>query len=210
MKKLLLGCAVVSVLLVVGGGALGYFFVYRPAREYVASFAHLQEIPKLNEQVRNKATFTPPAGGELTPEMIDRFIKAQDTLRERMGGRVKQLEVKYKGFDQSHQPSLSEMLGALKDLGGLFVEAKRAQVEALNQTGFSLEEYQWTRNAIYLAIGMPVHENLEEALRKAAGDSAAEEAMRDIRVQVPDANRKLVEPFTKKLGDNAALAFFGL
>jgi hypothetical protein len=210
MKKLLLGCAVVSVVLVVSGGALAYYFVYRPAREYVASFAQLQEVPKLNERIRNKATFTPPASGELTPDIVDRFVKAQDALRERMGTRVKELEAKYKGFDQSHQPSMSEMLGALKDLGALFVDAKRAQVEALNETGFSLEEYQWTRNAIYLAIGMPVHENLEAALRKAAGDSAAEEAMRDIRVQVPEANRKLVEPFAKKLADNAPLAFFGL
>jgi hypothetical protein len=210
MKKLLLGCAVVSVLLVVGGGAIGYFFVYRPAREYVASFAQLSEVPKLNEQIRNKAVFTPPANGELTPEMVDRFRKAQTALRARMGERVKEMEAKYKGFDKSHQPSMSEMLGALKDLGGLLVDAKRAQVEALNEVGFSLEEYQWTRNAIYLAMGMPIQENLEAALRKAAGDSAAEEAMRDIAHEVPEANRKLVEPFTKELADNAPLAFFGL
>jgi hypothetical protein len=210
MKKLLLGCAVVSVLLIVGGGALTYFFVYQPTREYLASFGQLQEVPKLNERIRNRETFTPPASGELTPAMVDRFVKAQDSLRERMGTRVKELEAKYKGFDQAHQPSMTEMLGALKDLGGLFVDAKRAQVEALNETGFSLEEYQWTRNTIYLAMGMPLHEDLEAVLRKAAGDSAAEEAMRDIRVQVPEANRKLVEPFAKKLADNAALAFFGL
>jgi hypothetical protein len=213
MKKLLLGCAVVSVVLVVGGGALAYFFVYRPATEYFASFAQLSEVPKLNERIRNKAVFTPPANGELTPEMVDRFRKAQTALRERMGDRVREMEAKYKGFDKSHQPSMSEMLSALKDLGGLLVDAKRAQVEALNSTGFSLEEYEWTRSAIYLAMGMPIQENLEAAIRKAAGDSAAEEAMRDIAremPEVPDANRKLVEPFMKELADNAPLAFFGL
>jgi hypothetical protein len=47
-------------------------------------------------------------------------------------------------------------------------------------------------------------------LRKAAGDEAAQDAMQDIARQVPDANRKLVEPHSKELADNAALAFFGL
>jgi hypothetical protein len=210
MKKLLLGCAVVSVLLVVGGGAIAYFVVYPRVREYAGSFAQLQEVPKLNAQIRNRAVFAPPSNGELTPEMVDRFRKAQASLKRRMGGRIKAIEEKYKGFDQSHQASLTEMFGAFKDLGGLLVDAKRAQVEALNETGFSLEEYQWTRNSVYLALGMPIQENLEAVLRKAAGDEAAQDAMQDIARQVPDANRKLVEPHSKELADNAALAFFGL
>ena len=216
MKKALLGCAVVAVLLAVVGGTLGYFYVYRPAKQYVASFSQLQEVPKLNAQIRNKAAFIPPQGGELTEGMVDRFMKTQDALRARMGTRLEELDRKYKAFDQARgegtsTPSFSEAFEALKDLGGLIVDAKRAQVEALNQNGFSLAEYEWTRSAVYQAIGVQVTEGFEEAIRNAPGNQTAmKDAMKQVMADVPEVNRKLVEPLKEKLTENMPLAFFGL
>jgi hypothetical protein len=216
MKKALLGCAVVAVLLAVVGGTLGYFYVYRPAKQYVASFSQLQEVPKLNARIRNKAAFIPPQGGELTEAMVDRFIKTQDALRARMGTRLEELDAKYKAFDKArgegtNQPSVAEAFEALKDLGGLIVDAKRAQVEALNQNGFSLAEYEWTRSAVYQAIGVHVTEGFEEAIRNASGDQTAmKDAMKQVMADVPEVNRKLVEPLKEKLTENMPLAFFGL
>ena len=39
---------------------------------------------------------------------------------------------------------------------------------------------------------------------------AAHVAIEEVRREVPEINRKLVEPFADKLGDMAALAFFGI
>lgn len=214
MKKWLLGCGAVALLVTIVGGTLAYFYVYLPARDYVASFAQLSEVPRLNENIRNKSAFTPPASGELTPELLDRFMKAQDAMRARMGTRVEELDAKYKAFKQERgpdaQPSVPEVLEALKDLGSLLIEAKRAQVEALNGQGFSLDEYQWTRDTIYQALGLPLQEGLEEAIRRAQDPTAARDAMKEISANVPEVNRKLVEPLAEKLGEGAALAFFGL
>ena len=215
MKKVLLGCAGVTVLLIAAGGTLGYFYVYRPAKEYIASFAQLEEVPKLNAQVRNKVAFTPPAGGELSPELVNRFMKTQDALRTRMGARLEALDAKYKTFDQargeSNHPSVREALEALKDLGTLVVDAKRAQVEALNEQGFSVAEYEWTRNTMYLALGMPIKKGLQDVIREVSGGHPAmDEPFERALPDVPEVNRKLVEPFKDKLGESMALAFFGL
>lgn len=214
MKKLLLGCGLVTLVVTIAGGALAYFYVYLPAREYVASFAELKEVPQLNEKIRNKSAFTPPAGGELTQEMVDRFMKTQDAIRQKMGRRIDELDAKYKAFQQ-HQgpdatPSVTDVLQGLKDLGSLMLEVKRAQVDALNEHGFSLQEYQWTRDTIYQALGMPLQEGLDEIISKATDPHAAHVAIDEVRREVPEINRKLVEPFADKLGDMAALAFFGI
>jgi hypothetical protein len=214
MKKLLLGCGLVALVVTIAGGALAYFYVYLPARDYVASFAHLKELPQLNENIRNKSAFTPPARGELTQDLVDRFIRTQEAIRQKMGPRIDELDAKYKAFQQGRganaQPSITEVVQGLKDLGSLLMEVKRAQVDALNEHGFSLDEYQWTRNTIYQALGMPLQEGLDEIISKATDPDAAHRAIEDVQREVPEINRKLVAPFADKLGDMAALAFFGI
>ena len=36
-----------------------------------------------------------------------------------------------------------------------WLDAKRAQVDALNEVGLSLEEYRWIRSEAYRALGVP-------------------------------------------------------
>src|SRR5919106_24049 len=49
---------------------------------------------------------------------------------------------------------LPELISAYRDLAAAYVDGKRAQVNALNRTGLSLEEYRWTRSRVYHALGM--------------------------------------------------------
>jgi hypothetical protein len=213
MKKFVLGCLGVLVIVAIAGGTLGYFYIYRPARSYVSSFAQLKEVPRLNDQIRNKAAFAPPATGELTPEVLERYLRMQQSFRDRMGARVRELDAKYKSFEQARgdrQPSVSEVLGALKDFGGLLLEAKRAQVEALNQEGFSRAEYEWVRNTVYRAAGLPIDVNIEQAIRQVTGETSGEDLANRKVGNVPEANRTLVAPHLEKLRENVALAFFGL
>jgi hypothetical protein len=212
MKKLLLGCLGVSVLLLIAGGALGYFYVYKPAKSFVAGIAQFEEVPKLNAQIENKSAFSPPEGGLLTQELVDRYMSAQQSLRTRMGPKIAELEVKYKAFEQDseRQPSVSEMLGAIQDLGSLIVEAKRSQVAALNEHGFSLAEYEWVRGTMYQALGVPLGTTFQDAIRQASGDQTAAMPMEPMSPQVPEVNKQLVAPFADKLQESVALAFFGL
>ena len=212
MKKLLLGCLGVSVLLLVAGGALGYFYVYKPARSFVAGLSQFEEVPKLNAQIENKSPFAAPEGGVLTQELVDRYMNTQQSLRDRMGPKLQELEAKYKAFegDGAREPSVKEMLGAIQDLGGLIVEAKRAQVAALNEHGFSLEEYEWVRGTIYQALGVPLGTTFQDVIAHASGEEGPAAAMDRIAADVPEINKQLVAPFAEKLQESVALAFFGL
>ena len=143
MKKFVLGCLGVLVLVTIAGGVAAYY-AYSKAKSYVSSFAQLAEVPKIEAQVKNKAAFTPPGNGELTESAVTRFVAVQKTLKDRLGARVKSLDAKYETLNKSNggNPSIGDGLSALKDLGSLILEAKKMQVEALDQQGFSLAEYR--------------------------------------------------------------------
>jgi hypothetical protein len=215
MKKILIIVLVMFMLLGIGGVVLGYVFIYRPAKAYVVSLGQLQEIPKLEEQVRNRETFLPPANGELTPERITRFVQTQQVIRQRLGTRLEELDRKYKALNpranEDRTPSVSEALGALKDLAGLVLEAKKYQVDALNQNAFSVQEYDWTRARVYEASGIPLELTFQRALRDAAAGKKPNFDRPDTgAIEVPAKNRTLVAPHVKQLTDTAPLAFFGL
>lgn len=213
MKKFVLGCLAVLVLLAIAGGVASYF-AYRSAKSYISSFSHLQEIPKIEQQVRNKAVFTAPEKGELTENLVNRYIATQKSLHDRMGDRLKELDAKYEALNKSNggKASFSEALSAFKDLGSLILEAKKAQVDALNAHGFSVAEYNWTRTTMYAAAGIPIQANFTEVLKKVqAGKAPTAETMSEaVTGEVPEKNKALVAPHVDMLRQNAALAFFGL
>lgn len=218
MKKGLIGCLVVFLIVVIGAGYAAYRFLYLPGKAYVESFAQLKVVPELNAQVQNQATFVAPADQKLASADLERFLRVQRTIRTRLGARLTELENKYKMLDSQNresaeQPSVTEAFNAFRDLAGLYVEAKRAQVDALNAEGLSLAQYEWTRNRAYEAAGMPVDLSIQEALNDiAAGktptDTAVEEAAP--ATAVPEANRTLVAPHAEELSQGVALVFFAL
>jgi hypothetical protein len=214
MKKFAIGCLIVLALSTVVGLGAGYYFVYRPLRHMASSMMQFKEVPDIEQRVENKAPFTPPADNELTQASVDRYMKVQDQLHARLGTRVKQLDEKYKALDKANNghPSVTEAIGALGDLGSLIVEAKRAQVEALNSAGYTLEEYNWTRKAVYEAAGMPMSIDFSQVVKKAAsGEKLDSSTMGEAAFgDVPAHNKELVAPHLEKLRERAGLAFFGL
>jgi hypothetical protein len=98
----------------------------------------------------------------------------------------------------------------------MYVEAKRAQVDALNQNNFSLSEYKWVRKQAYLAIGMPVMDfdvsEVIDAVKSGKNMDTAKAAPATLPIgpSGPEKNQKLVEAHKKVLEDNAPLSFFGL
>jgi hypothetical protein len=213
MKKVAIGCLVALVLGAVLVGIGGYW-AYNKTKGMVASFSQLQEIPKIEAQVQNKASFTAPGNGELTEDQVTRFIAVQKAIRDQLGARVQELDAKYDALSKKHgsDASIGEGLGALKDLGSLIVEAKKVQVEALNAQHFSLAEYEWARGAAYQAAGVPLSVNFQQIIKDAqagqlpTGDSVTEAVTGD----VPEKNKALIAPHAEALRQSAGLAFFGL
>jgi hypothetical protein len=217
MKKLVLGCLGVLVLLLVAG-AVGSYFVYQKAKStlstYATSLTQFQEIPKVEAQVANKTSFVPPSSGELSADQVTRLVAVQQTIKDRLGARAKELDAKYSALEKANggHASFSDAMGALKDLGALVLEAKKVQVDALNAQHFSLEEYDWTRKTAYHAAGVPLSAGFDEIVKNVQQGTAPTEKvmLRGMVGEVPGKNKELVAPHAALLRENAGLAFFGL
>lgn len=212
MRKLAIGCLVVVALLVVCGGIAGYW-VYSKAKSYVGQF---QALGELDKNVTNVTAFNAPASGELTEDMVKRFAAVQESMHTRLGARVEEMKARQDEFlkrqqAEQRQASASEAIAVVTDMMTLIVEGKSAQVEALNQQRFSLEEYAWVKGQVYRAAGMDLVElsiaGLPELAKQGGG---ATKAVGEAGGDVPPRNKELVAPLLPKLKDWAPLAFFGL
>ncbi len=205
MPKILVGCLVVVVVLVGGGGIAGYFFVIKPAYEFVTDVeSFVREYAELNEQVDRTDSYQPPGDGSVTEEQFQRFLVAQRAMRESMEGRMSDLKEQFEAMQEDmdrgdRDASIGELVAAYRGMGELLLEAKRAQVEALNRYNFSLQEYMYVRNQTYKAIGQEV-----------AVAAYGEEAMQERTWDVPDETVEMVAPHREELLEGYAFAWFGL
>jgi hypothetical protein len=218
MKKLAIGCGIVLVIAVVAGG-IGAYYLLHKAQTMFAGFSELKVVPDLERQVRNTAAFTPPASGALSADQVARYVAVREQVRQKMGERFKELDARYKSLserinrDQHSALDIPELIEAYKDLAGLYVLGKRAQVEALNSRNLSLSEYRWIQQQAYAAIGVPFMDmDISRAIDDVqAGRSPGKTG--HVAPEIPgasDENKALVEPHRKLLEDNASLSFLGL
>lgn len=216
MKKLAIGCLVVFVVLCAGAVGVGYYMYFK-VRSVATQFAQFQQIPQIEAGVRIKTPFSPPATGELTASQLDKFMKVQATVKDRLGKNLEALQRNYKSLSEKKNANVTDLpqiISAYRDLAASWMDAKRAQVDALNSAGLSLDEYHWIRDETYQALGMPFvsMDPARIAARVKAGEQMTEDAVLGSGVSgpIPPANAKLVEPFRKVLSDNLPLAAFGL
>jgi len=207
MKNFAIGCLGVLVVLAVVGGGVAWFKVIKPGMEFAGGIAELgREYSELNESIDNRSGFTPPADGELNEERFQRFLAAQRQMRNELEGRLGELQEKYEALEdeideRGGQAGLGDMMAAYGDLTGLLIDAKRAQVDALNSQDFSLQEYTWVRDQVYRAIGESV---AVAAVSNGAGGGG------EYETSIPEATREMVEPHREELLEGHALAWWGL
>ena len=214
MKKLAIGCGVALLVIIVLGGALLFYGYTRFVKPMTGAITEMSQVADIEKEVRNTSSFTPPATNELTEEMVGRFVKVQEAMQARLGTRMDELKKRYDEIDRAikserRQASFGEAMTALKDLAKLVVLAKHAQVEALNQVGFSVKEYEWIRQQVYAAVGIAAASFDVKDLQRIAQQAETGRQAEEIG-EVPARNKELVGPYQKKLQEWAPLAFFGL
>jgi len=215
IKKIAIGCGLALLLTGIAAAGLAYY-AYRQVSGTFTQFAALAEAPELEKSVRNREVFVPPASEELTDAQVEKLVKVQADVRKRLGDRMAAFEAQYKTLVDKKEASLTdgpEILQAYADLATVWIDAKRGQVEALNVTGLSLDEYRWIRDQSYRALGQPyVDMDLSKILEnaKSGGESGVGEMRGALGPEGPAANQARVAKFKKMLQDNLALASFGL
>jgi hypothetical protein len=216
MKKLAIGCGIVLLLMGVVAVGVGYY-VYRQASSMIAQLRELDRVPEIERSVRVKTAYVPPATGELAAAQVERLVKVQAMVRQRLGQRFNELETKYKTLMDKKEATIVDvpaLVGAYRDMAAAWMEAKRSQVDALNSVDMSLEEYKWIREQTYRALGVPYMDfdvaKIVEQIRSGQTDMEPGQIRGSVGPSGPEANRKIIEPFKKQLDENLPLAAFGL
>ena len=222
MRKLLAGCLVVTVIAVLALGVAA-FLGYRAAKPMIDSasgyMARAGELASVGDRLKNKTSYSPPANKQLTSLQVDRFLAVQARVRATLGERWSELErksnaVREKASASNSDLSLPDILSVFSDFTGIYVEARRAQVDALNIQKFSDAEYSWVRLRVYEAAGLQLAGSLDlAAVEKLARDGAAKGGVQVPplpKADVPPANLELVAPHIGKLREWLPMAFLGL
>lgn len=216
MKKLAIGCGLVLVL--TGAAAAGVaYYLYRQVSLTIAQFSGFSDLPELEDGVRNKTAYTPPASEEVSESQIEKLAQVQTSVRQRLGQKFTEFEAKYKTLLQKQEATAVDVpaiIAAYGDLASTWMEAKRSQIEALNAAGLSLEEYGWIREQAYRALGKPfVDLDIGRFIADVKSGIAPETAGQlrgALEPSGPVINRERIEKFKKILEENLALASFGL
>ena len=222
MKKILGGCLIVLVIAAIGLAAAG-FYAYRAMRPVIDNAANYmdkaREVTKLSEDIKIKTPFEAPANGELTQQQVERFVAVQSRVRADLGDRWEQIEKKSKELKARAEANrndwtFAEFTSVFSDVANIWIEARRAQVQALNIQRFSEQEYEWVRKRVYEAAGVQLAGNMDlSKIEALARDNAAANGVTippmDLP-KVPEKNVELVKPHAAQIKEWIPMAALGL
>jgi hypothetical protein len=232
VKKLLAGCLIVLVVAIVGFTAAGYY-AFRWAQPMIQGTAdyldRARELSRLGDRVSNKSRYVPPADGELSQAQVDRFLAVQARVRDELGARWAEIEAKSAEIREKtggsasadgvrrdrRELTFSEFTAVFSDLAGIYMDARREQVNALNVHKFSDEEYRWVRLRVYEAAGMEITSGIDVSkLEQLARDNGISASLRidleKAKPEVPAANIKLVRAHLARIKESFHIAILGL
>lgn len=157
MKKFLVGCLLVSVLLCAGAVA-AWWFVLRPmwnagmegAKDWISAV-------DLGDDIANQAPFDPPADGRMTPAQAEAFVRVQEHIAAKMGPDLAKVAGQAQAAvgersSGAREPSLQDLGAVFGETSALLGRLRAAQAEGVNATGLSREEYAWVRRQSLAAL----------------------------------------------------------
>ncbi len=225
MKKVLVGCLLATLLLGVFAGAALYFAwgfvspVIRRVTDVTEGVSKLGGVADIEQGLTMTAAFIAPESGALSAAQVERFVRVQRQVRLALGTRAESFAAKYRELSGTQPdgtprvPSLPQLLSGVGDLSNVYLDAWRAQVQAMNADKFSREEFSWVRARVYQAAGL-------DAVRYDARDleQVIEAMTRGVKIEAPDVrlpdappgNRALVKPHVEELTAWLPMAVFGL
>jgi hypothetical protein len=207
-KNVVVGCLVALGIVVLGGAAVAYFLVGRPALNAINAARDLGRIQQMDARVRNTTSFAAPADGVLSEGQVERYLAVSRQVMADIEGRFAVLEERYEDVssDRVTFAGFREAASAWAELLRLVVDAKETQVAALNDAGFSTSEYAWVRRQVMEAAGVPLFQVDLAALL----ENDLDPTERGDVEPAPPANVQLVAPYGQEIERLVPLAVFGL
>jgi len=222
MKKLLAGCLVVLVIAAVALG-VALYFGYRAVSPMIDNATTVLQQAKdaaaQSDRVENRATYTPPANGELTEAQVRRFLAVHERTRTTLGPKWADLQAQADRIEQqakqdARELSFTEIVTMVRALGSIIVDARRAHVDALNAEQFSSSEYTWVKLRAYEAAGLELVEGIDWSdIQEAVKEGAERVGVPEPTVpkpEVPERNRELVKPHMDALKAWLPLTVLGM
>lgn len=216
MKKLAIGCGI--AVLVIGAVIVGVgYYGYMKVRGTVAAFAQLAQAHDIERGVKVQTPFVVPTSGELTAAQVDKLMKVTTRVRDRLNQDLAAFQRTYKTLAEKKDATAADvpaLLSAYRDLAKDWLSAKRAQVDALNEVGLSLDEYRWIRSTAYGALDIPFMDvdfgRIADQVKNHSDVNPNVLVGGAFAGKGPASNLKLVEKYRKQLEDYVPLASFGL
>ena len=150
------GCFMGLLVLALAVGGLVWWFLIRPLGKVIGSVANLSQLEEIDKGIRNTSPYAQPQSGELAPGQLERLLSVERAVKTQVGGQLGTLETRFKALDNGQgQVNAQNFEQALEGLGDLFkvlLDAKKAQVAALNAQNFSRNEYAWVRDQTFQAL----------------------------------------------------------
>jgi hypothetical protein len=177
MKKLAIGLLIVAAVLVLAVVAAGTFY-YVKIYPITSPLAAVVGGARLEERLlENRDPFVAPVSGELTAEEAAKFVAVEEAVQERVGRNLALLAdtaTRLRVASRNGELSLKEMLPGLGAVKKVYLQAKMAQVEAMNKAGFSKAEFEWVRQELYHAAALPLSQlDVSNAAASLAGGVAS-------------------------------------
>lgn len=229
--KNLVGCLLILGVLCLGAGVAAWLFVYKPLSAMAADWGEaiddFREVAELDSRIGNDEPFDEPQDGLLHEADFERFVAVQEHVAETAGAERALLEQKYEelrlvseqGFEAS-QMGPGDFVMAVRDLAEVMRAAKAAQVEAMNELGFSIAEYRWVQREALAGLGVAVMPADVARLRdldlKSLGELDELQSLRDVAgevsntVKAPEQTRELVAPYAEHKETWTRMALLGL
>ena len=184
-------------------GALAWFFVLKPARDFVAGW----QAPPAQTQTQTAPAPTANVNAPVTRADVERFVRVRRPVRTALGSSFAGLQQLMNDMNSGQNPTIMQVLNVLKQTGQSVGQARAAQLAALQSEGLSQERYAVIRATVNRALGLPNVDFGQAA--QAIQNGQLPDLNRDVQTATPG-EKALVKGFENELKATAAAGLLGL
>ena len=214
MTRLRVGLLIVAgvLLLVVGtAGTVFYVKIYRPIQSPLTALFGAKTLE--DRRLQNRAEFLAASSGELTGAQVANFVAVEEAVQKQLASGTSFLRQKQADLERASTAdalSVRTTLLAFGDIKGVYLNAKVAQIDAMNGANLSKDEFEWVRKQLYLAAGLHLSQLDVSELLAGVRDPTVTVRQFEPSGRVPEQNERLARPLASKLQSWVVLGFFGL